>query len=219
MPAFEKMRRQVFLSVEEGKRLHISLGNANLLGENNASAFVGLSILENLTLGCVLGDRPPVVTSGDGSLSLLSRDRLYNVYKAGNALQIFDTRVGRLAGVTPFSYAVGVLPILQNEKISANLLIGHFGPEIAFLCEKAEKKGAYTFAASDSLTAQAVLFASAQEPPLIGEELFALPAYIQATPFSLASLQVEDVLRWVLIIALIGGALAKLIILVLGIAI
>jgi len=219
MPAFEKMRRQVFLSVEEGKRLHISIGNANLLGENNASAFVGLSVLESLTQGCILGDRPPVVTSGDGSLSLLSRDRLYNVYKAGNALQIFDTGKGRLAGVTPFTYAAGVLPILQDEKVSANLLIGHFGPEIAFLCEKADQKGAYTFAASDSLTAQAVLLASAQEPPLIGEELFALPAYIQATPFSRACLKVEDILRWILIMTLIGGALAKLIILALGIVI
>jgi hypothetical protein len=44
----------------------------------------------------------------------------------------------------------------------------------------------------------------------IGEELFAIPAYMQAGPAYAASLRVQDLLRWVLIILLLGGAVLKI---------
>jgi hypothetical protein len=216
IPTLERLRKEVFLSVEGGKRLHISIGNANLLSENCASALVGLSVLERLAQVSMASDRPPIVTSGDGAFSLLSRDMLHYTCQAGNALQLFDPDRGQLAGVTPFSYVCGVLPLLHKEKISTNLLIGNFGPEVAYLCETAEQEEEFTLAASDSLTAQAVMYAAAEDP-LIGEELFALPAYIQSTPFSTASLQVQDILRWVLVFTLIGGALFKFSTSILGI--
>jgi hypothetical protein len=54
------------------------------------------------------------------------------------------------------------------------------------------------------------LYAAAQDP-LIGEELFASGAYVGAGPSHEASLQVQDVLRWLIIIALVIGALFRLV--------
>ena len=64
-------------------------------------------------------------------------------------------------------------------------------------------------AASDTLAAQAVLYASAQEP-LIGEELYAAGAYMDAGPLHTASLTVQDILRWLMIVVILGGAAFKL---------
>ena len=217
IPALERMRKAVFLSVEEGKRLHLSLGNASILGANNASALTGLSVFERLTQVCMVSDRPPVATAGDGALTLLSQDTVHYAYRSGNALQQYDPSLGRLTGVTPFSYAAGTLPVLRNEKVSTNILIGNYGPEVAYLCETVEQNGGFTLAASDSLTAQAVMQAVADEP-LVGEELFALPAYLQASPVFISSLRAQDILRWVLVAALIGGAAIKLASSILGIA-
>jgi hypothetical protein len=61
---------------------------------------------------------------------------------------------------------------------------------------------------SENLSAQAVLYAAVQEP-LIGEELFAAGAYVQAGPMHTASLKAQDVLRWVLIVAILAGAVLK----------
>jgi hypothetical protein len=64
-------------------------------------------------------------------------------------------------------------------------------------------------AGSDNLAAQAVLYATAQEP-LIGEEMFAGGAYADSSPFHTASLTVQDILRWLAILVMLGGALLKM---------
>lgn len=79
---------------------------------------------------------------------------------------------------------------------------------MGLLTEAADRQKTPVIAASDSLPAQAVLYATTQEP-LIGEELFAAGAYTQAGPGHAASLLVQDILRWFIVLALIGGALLK----------
>ena len=56
--------------------------------------------------------------------------------------------------------------------------------------------------------AQAVLFASASDP-LIGEEMFAAPAYLNADAAQRASISVQDILRWLIILALLGLSAMK----------
>ena len=209
IPALEALRKAVGLSVEDGRRLHISLGNASILDPNNASALVGLSALERLTQVSMSSDRPAVCTSGNGTLAILSQDTMRYAYRSGNAMEQYDPDQAYQAGVTPFSYAAGTIPSARDAQTSANIFIGHFGPEIALMNDAAGQKGIFTLAASDSLTAQAALFATADEA-LIGEELFALPAYLQNSPAALASLRAQDVLRWVIIVIMLVGAILKL---------
>jgi len=98
--------------------------------------------------------------------------------------------------------------MMQDENVSTAILLGHFGPEAALLTESAERANVLTLGASDDLSAQSVLFAASHEP-LIGEELFAAGAYLGAGPSHAASLTLQDILRWLIILALIGGAAAK----------
>jgi hypothetical protein len=58
------------------------------------------------------------------------------------------------------------------------------------------------------LSGQAALYAAAEEP-LLGEEVFALPAYLKAGPVHHASLAVQDLLRWGIILVLLGGSVLK----------
>ena len=90
------------------------------------------------------------------------------------------------------------MPVIRDERVSTNVLVGNFGPEVALLAEAADQQDAFTLGASDSLAAQAVLYASSEET-LIGEELFALPAYLQAGPTHQASLRAQDILRWAVV--------------------
>ncbi|MBK8422041.1 DUF6754 domain-containing protein [Candidatus Villigracilis saccharophilus] len=62
--------------------------------------------------------------------------------------------------------------------------------------------------ASDELSGQAVLYANTNDA-LIGEELFATGAYLGAGASHAASLTVQDILRWLVILSLLGGAAAK----------
>lgn len=208
--AMQRLRRAIGLAVEDGSRLHVSLGKSSMVSPTNASALAALSALERIGTLSSLSDRPPVATSGDGGLALLSQDTLRAAYRISNNLERYDPAQARLTGPTPFSYVAGALPVLRDERVSANILIGNFGPEVVLMVDAAERENAFTLAASDALPAQAALYAAAREP-LIGEELFAVPAYLQAGPTQAASLRVQDVLRWtVVVVLLVGFVLATL---------
>jgi hypothetical protein len=194
--------------VENGTRLHISLGLGNLFTARGASAFAGLAMLRRLAESTSVSDRPPIVTSGDASLSILSQDTLQAGYKAAGAEEQYRASTGRLTGLTPFSYAAGTIPVIRDENVSANVVLGDFGAEAALLAEAADRENTHLIAASDNLSAQSVLYAAAQDP-LIGEELFAAGAYVGAGPSHEASLQVQDVLRWLIIVAILIGAFLR----------
>ena len=207
--AYERLNRAIGLAVEGGTRLHISIGRGNLFTARGGSALAGLAMLRRLSEQTSQSDYPPIVTSGDASLAILSQDMLQSGYRAAGAEEQYRFATGRLTGLTPFAFAAGTIPILRDESISANVVIGDLGSEAALITEAAESENADLIAASDNLSAQAVLFASSQEP-LIGEELFAAGAYLGAGASHDASLQTQDVLRWLVILAILGGAVMKI---------
>jgi hypothetical protein len=166
-------------------------------------------MLRHLVEQTSASDKPPVVTSGAGDLSILTRDTLQAGYKAAGAEDMYDPTTGRLTGLTPFSFAAGAIPSMRDENVSSNVFIGHFGPEVALLTDTAERTNSPAVAAAVDPTAQAILYASVEEP-LIGEELFAAGAYSNAGPAHQASLQVQDILRLVIILVLLGGSVLKL---------
>ncbi len=204
--AMQRLRRAIGLAVEDGSRLHVTLGESSMLSPTNATALVGLSTLERIGTLSSLSDRPPISTSGDGVLAILSQDTLRAGYRAANVSDQYDPIQARLAGPTPFSYVAGTLPVIYDERVSANIMVGNFGPEVALLAEAADRRDAFSLAGSDSIAAQSVLYATAREP-LIGEEVFAVPAYLQTKPIYQASLRAQDILRWIVIIALIVGSI------------
>jgi hypothetical protein len=207
--AYERLNRSVGLAVENGTRLHISLGRGSLFTARGGSALAGLAMLRRLSQRTSVSDRPPVVTSGDASLAILSQDTLQSGYRAAGAEDQYRFSTGRLTGLTPFSYAAGALPTIHDEQVSANIILGDLGAEAALLAEASDRENASLIAASDNLSAQSVFYASAQDP-LVGEELFAAGAYVGAGAAHDASLNVQDILRWLIILAIVVGVGLKI---------
>jgi hypothetical protein len=206
--AYERLNRAVGLAVENGTRLHISLGRGSLFTARGGSALAGLAMLRRLAERTSASDRPPIVTSGDAALAILSQDTLHSGYRAAGAEEQYRFSTGRLTGLTPFSYAAGAMAVEHDENVSANVVIGDLGAESALIAETSDRENSSLIAASDDLSAQAIFYASAQEP-LIGEELFAAGAYIGSGAAHEASLQVQDILRWLIIAAILAGSLLK----------
>jgi len=208
IPALAQLSRMLGLSVEDGTRLHISLGSGNLLDVRGGSALAGLAMLRHIAERTSVSDEPPVASVGDSVLGLLAQDTLQAGYQAAGVKELYAHTSGRVAGLSPFGYAAGAMNIPQDENVSVNIMIGHFGPEVALLAEASERGSVTNLGASDNLAGQAVLFANTQES-LIGEELFSTGAYLGAGASHLASLTLQDILRWLIILALLGGAAAK----------
>lgn len=206
--AYERLNRAVGLAVEQGTRLHISLGRGSLATTRGGSALAGLGMLRRLAERTSASDRPPVVTSGDASLAILSQDTLQSGYRAAGAEDQYRFSTGRLTGLTPFSYAAGTMSVEHDENVSANVVLGDLGAEAGLIAEASDRENSSLVAASDDLSAQTIFYLSAQEP-LIGEELFAAGAYVGAGAAHQASLQVQDILRWLVVLAILAGAFLK----------
>ncbi len=209
IPQLSRLYRAVGRSVEDGTRLFLSIGRASLLTPRGAAPLSGLVTLRYLTERTSLSDRPPIAAAGESALALLTQDTLEAGYQAAGAPELYQPTSGRLTGMTPFSSAAGSMAIIHDENVSASILVGDFGVEAALLAEAAERENTYLLGASSDPSSQAALYASAQEP-LLGEELFATGAYLSAEPSQMASLNVQDILRWLIIVGLIVGAALKL---------
>ncbi len=208
IPALTRLYRTLGLSIEDGTRLHISLGRGGLLAARGGSALAGLAMLRHIAEQTSVSDKPVIASAGNPTIGLLTQDTLQSGYHAAGVDELYVSTAGRVTGLSPFSYAAGAMNILQ-ENVSANIVIGHLGAEAALLAEAADRANVTLIGASDDLVGQAALFASSQDS-LIGEELFAAGAYLGAGVSHRASLTLQDLLRWVVILVLLGGATAKL---------
>ncbi|MBN2145743.1 MAG: hypothetical protein JW726_00085 [Anaerolineales bacterium] len=209
IPAFLLLRREVGSSVESGKRLHISLGRGDLLSPQASSALAGLTMLERCARAASISDCPPVVTSGESLLTVLGQDTLRNTYTSLGADRRYNPTSVRLTGLTPYAYAAGAMLPIHDENVNASILAGHLGAEAALLTEASERSKGISVAGSDDLVGQAVLFVTADEP-LLGEELYTGGVYLSAGSAHSASLRMQDVMRWLLVAAMLIGALLKL---------
>jgi len=204
-----KLRRAIGLAVEDGSRIHVSLGNGSMVDPANASALAGLSTLSRIGQLASTSDLPPMCTSGSGDLQILSQDVLRSSASDTHTLSQFDPGLARMTGVTPFSYAIGAVESMQDSGTSANVLMGDFGSEAGLLLDGAENQGSYKLAGSNSLIAQSIFFALADDT-LIGEELYALPAYLGSQSAHHASLRVQDILRLLIVLVMLGAVVSRL---------
>ena len=208
--ALTRLKRAAGLAVEDGTRLHVSLGRGGLVSPRGAASLSALALLRQIGEQTSISDRPPVATSGDPVLAALSQDTLQAACQSAGVEELFQPTSGRLGGLTPFSYAAGAMTVARQEQVSTDVLVGDFGAEVGLLTEASERENATLIAATSEPSAQSILFASATEP-LVGEELFAAPAYIGNDPAQRASLQAQDILRWLVILALLAAAGMKMV--------
>ena len=85
IPAFLRLGRAIRLAVEDGTRVHFSVGRGDITSGQSAAAFAGLSMLERIARIASVSDHPPIVTSGDGALTILAQDTLHSTYRAMDA--------------------------------------------------------------------------------------------------------------------------------------
>ena len=208
--AFTALKKSIDLSVEDGTRLQISLGSGGILGPQSASVFAGLSLLRQVAKIAADSDQPPIATNGDGLQNILAHDVLRRTYQEMGLADEYHHRLARVTGLTPFSYGAGTMHLILDNFAASSALIGSFGEEAGLITAATQRRSAFTLGATDGLVGQSILFASTDQP-LIGEELYATGAYLDAGPAHSASLQAQDILRWLLILSISLIALANLV--------
>lgn len=206
--ALRNLPETVGVAVESGRRLHLSLGSGQIGQADTATTLAGLNAASLIASVAVVSDKPPIITSADGAAMMLAQDVLKQVYRQQNAADRYDSDSARVVGLTPTAFATALMPLMKDEAVGGNVLIGPVGTEAILLTEAASRAHVTTIAGSDNPAAQAVLFATADHP-VVGEDVYAVAAYLGRNRAHVASLRAQDWMRAILAGAILIGAVLK----------
>lgn len=211
--AYDALASQVGRAVESGRQVHLTLGRGSLNSQATMTSLAGLGALDYLAKDGSGSDVAPVVTVGDGTLLPAGQDSLRHAYaKAGRSRDFAPGKVQFVAvDNLPFTYAAGVGDIVQQDDVGGNLMIGRLGMELALIAEAAGRSDAEQIIGTDDPVGLALAF-TATENVLVGEEMLAARAYLEGEPVQVASLEVQDILRFVVAGGILLAALFHLIV-------
>ncbi len=205
LPAYDQLGGLVGRAVESGQKLHISLGQAGITGADTATSVAASQFLSALAKDSCANNSPPIVTVGNGTLLPLAENQIRNAYDDAERLYQYQPNHSQFVAQTDdnFAFAAGVTSELAQNKVLNHVLAGRYGAEIGLIGEAANRQNIDQIIATDDPTALAIGTAVSNNV-IVGEELFAAGAYIEQDPAQIASLQIQDLLRWVIALAIIG---------------
>lgn len=211
LTACTTLANQIGEAIESGRQLHISLGQAGLTGTAMPTSAATVPVLDYLAAdGCASGT-PPLATVGEGTLLPVAQDSLRQAYTQAGRKSEYKPSMAQFIAHESDSYAFagGIASVIQRREASGSVLVGHYGPEIAIAAEAAARQNMTQVIGTDDPTALAIA-AAFTENVLIGEELFAAGTYLEGSPSQLASLLVQDILRALIIVIILGLAIYQL---------
>lgn len=106
-----------------------------------------------------------------------------------------------------FGYAAAVEGLITRHQPAALFLLGTFEAESLILAETGNAAGAIQVAGTDS-TIQLAFFIVACDYTLIGEELFAASGYLSGDHAVLASVQSQDLMKLLIVLAIVIGVIS-----------
>ena len=106
-----------------------------------------------------------------------------------------------------FAYVAAVGGIMLREKPAANIFMGAFYAESLLLAETGQSTGAIQIAGTAN-PHQLPFFIASCDYTLMGEELYAASAYLSKEPLLLGSLKAQDLMKIILVIFIILGAIS-----------
>jgi hypothetical protein len=133
---------------------------------------------------------------------------LREAYAEGGAPQAFRAEDVRFLSGDQFAFASGVVGLMNREQVAANFFFGVFAAESLILAETGQTLGAIQIAGTPS-TLQIPFFIAACDFTVIGEEYYAVTAYLTREAILLGSVWGQDICRIALAALILGTTVAQ----------
>lgn len=214
LPGVARLRALFSDVAESGKPIHVATGaNQGSIAASTPSAetIASLLIAQRVAEETTRRGGNVAATSGDLATHAALRGATHQAYRrAGFGSEYRADNIQLVAHNAPTAYAAGVAARYRADDVAASVVAGSYGAEALLITEEGVARNVPQVAAASSLAALPVLALSA-DATLIGEELFAVEAYLSDAAAPKARLQTHDALRWVLLVLLIAGLVWQLV--------
>jgi hypothetical protein len=201
--AFEALRGITARAIETGRAVHVSLGLEGITSDSTADSLAGLMVLRYLAEQSAATGTPPIVTLANPTLLFLAQDVVRRQHGVQGEEAALAARQVRWIAPEPAAYAAGVMGVLGGEAVDANVMVGSFGSEYLLMGEAAVRNKMTHVGGTSDPNVLPFVYASA-DYTLLGEEIYAARAYLEGNPWHIGSLLAQDLLRWVIVVVVIG---------------
>ena len=210
LPGFDDLKVQIGRAVESGRQMHVTLGQAGLNGSASPTSLAAVNMMGEVAKEACANDAPPLVTTGEATLMLTAQEKLRHSFEAANRPNDYRSHMVHFVAhdTDPYTYAGGVSGIMHQDKVTGNVMMGQFGPELMLMAEAAQRQDMTQVIGTDDPTAMA-LATAVTDNTLIGEELFAAAAYMDKTPERIASLRIQDIMRVLVMVSIFAWAVIE----------
>jgi len=202
--AYQRLSELCSQATESAATVFVTLGSSAPEGNSMASAQAALMLLRFVGRNIAHTGKPVRATTCDPSLLPAAQGTLIRAERSdGLRHPRTGSQIG-FAGPEPLGMAIEAECAMADDAPLANLLVGDVGAEALLLTET--HPGVIHYAGSDD-PADGALLQIAGDETVIGEDVLSGGAYLDR-PSHMGSLVAQDVLRAVLMVAILVGVVA-----------
>jgi len=139
----------------------------------------------------------------------LAQDILRRAYERNGLIEMYNPSRVRFVAPSPIAYAAGAANVTTTENITANMTAGAFGAEVSLIADAGARRDLPQLAAVAAPAAIGALYPITDRLAM-GEELYAAGAQVTEERPYLVSLVAQDILRVILVLAILGSTVLAL---------
>jgi len=202
LPGVDAIDEAIGRAVEMGRPMMFTTGLAGV----DPVLFACLGVLNHVARRAATYGTQLFVPSVNAQVMAISQDVVHQAYRAVGREDAFDPNCIRFLSDQQFAYASGYMGMAHREKTAACFLFGTFAAESLILAEAGQQVGAIQVAGTAS-NEQIPFFVTTCDYTVIGEEMFAVSAYLSREPVLLGSLRGQDVAKLVVFALMVVGVI------------
>ena len=206
IPAVDAFKEAVGRAAELGRPVMQTLSEFDLHSSEHGPANMAmLQITAYVARLCAETDVPFICVSVKPTLVPAAIEVVSQAYEAAGVPEKFKSENIRfVSGQLTFGAYVG--DIMETEKPAVNICVGPYQAASVYVAEVPKRHGAFVIGGCNRAT-QVQFFAVSCDYTLIGEEMFAVGAYLERDPAKIASLAASDVGKLIFIALILLGSI------------
>ena len=204
----QMLREQIAISLEESAPIHLDVaggGDGSLAG---GAVLAAAEATETVSAQMAFADEPWMITGSGGLTTSVEKDAVRSGMEAADYGSFYDADCAVFTGTAPISHEAGNLTSLEMTPSVLHLSVGSFGASSALndpLCSQGEM----LCVGGDDLLSQAIGTVTA-DAVFVGEQFAEIPDSMDRKEKKNPALFAMDVMRWVVIAAIVIFAVAGL---------
>lgn len=210
LAAFEAISEGVGRCAELGKPLVIHCGQRNLDHPEVAVTLSALEILSYVAKLCAEAGVRIIVPTMLHTAYPVQVERVREAYTEAGVPDAFNENDVRFLSPHHQVYATAVMSLFEREDVGANIMVGRWSGISMALAETSARLGIFGVGGTDQPD-NMPFFIPTMDYAIIGEEMYALGAYVGKAPRDIGNIFAKDVMKLVVIGGILLGVLLALV--------